>query len=262
MECFAAVSRKAKNVYEWKGLKQIGISISEMETKPEICFLEEESRFQEDSEEIREAGSETTLSQESSQFVGKKKREKSLGQLCLQFIGLFIRKSHELSLDQAASMLSSKVLDDKMKTKIRRLYDISNVLQALNLIEKTSLSNRKPGFKWLGYEGFKSYIPANKKNGKIIFKITREESHNCSYQNQKTFIQIPAAKHFKPKIIQSESEYNVKIGIKKRKLNELADMVIPKENINSINKQITKCGAFTKLNSLLEFVQRMDCQGK
>ena len=31
LESFSAVARKAKNVYEWKGLKQIGISISEME---------------------------------------------------------------------------------------------------------------------------------------------------------------------------------------------------------------------------------------
>lgn len=51
---------------------------------------------------------------------GKKKREKSLGQLCLQFIALFIRKSRELSLEQAASMLSCQIVqeDHKMKTKV------------------------------------------------------------------------------------------------------------------------------------------------
>jgi len=41
-----------------------------------------------------------------------------------------------------------------LKTKIRRLYDIANVLQSIGLIEKTQIStSRKPAFKWVGLEG-------------------------------------------------------------------------------------------------------------
>lgn len=37
-----------------------------------------------------------------------------------------------------------------LKTKVRRLYDIANILSSLNLIEKVHTTNRKPAFKWLG----------------------------------------------------------------------------------------------------------------
>ena len=41
----------------------------------------------------------------------------------------------------------------KMKTKVRRLYDIANILQSLHLLEKTQLADsRKPAFRWLGIE--------------------------------------------------------------------------------------------------------------
>jgi transcription factor E2F7/8 len=39
----------------------------------------------------------------------------------------------------------------KLKTKIRRLYDIANVLQSIGLIEKTNQTfNKKPAFRWIG----------------------------------------------------------------------------------------------------------------
>lgn len=41
---------------------------------------------------------------------------------------------------------------------MRRLYDIANVLAALNLIEKTSLETRKPAFKWVGESGLQIFI--------------------------------------------------------------------------------------------------------
>ncbi|XP_039063843.1 E2F transcription factor-like E2FE [Hibiscus syriacus] len=38
-----------------------------------------------------------------------------------------------------------------MRTEVRRLYDIANVLSSMNLIEKThTLDTRKPAFRWLG----------------------------------------------------------------------------------------------------------------
>lgn len=41
-----------------------------------------------------------------------------------------------------------------LKTKIRRLYDIANVLQSIGLIKKTHKStNRKPAFRWIGIDG-------------------------------------------------------------------------------------------------------------
>lgn len=42
----------------------------------------------------------------------------------------------------------------KVKTKIRRLYDIANVYKSLGIIRKTTLYNKKSGFEWLGLKGF------------------------------------------------------------------------------------------------------------
>jgi hypothetical protein len=60
-------------------------------------------------------------SEPSSAQHSKKKREKSLGQLCMQFINLLVGKGQDLSLEQAASMLSPNMIPEfhKIKTKVR-----------------------------------------------------------------------------------------------------------------------------------------------
>ena len=51
-----------------------------------------------------------------------------------------------------------------LKTKIRRLYDIANVLQSIGLIKKCQASDEKktsghkPAFEWIGLEGSKTSI--------------------------------------------------------------------------------------------------------
>lgn len=52
-------------------------------------------------------------------------------------------------------------MDDaqKLKTKVRRLYDIANVLQSIGLIEKTNQThNKKPAFRWIGIEGVHNFV--------------------------------------------------------------------------------------------------------
>lgn len=63
------------------------------------------------------------------------KREKSLEMLSIGFLKLFLHFKKTMTLEEAARRLSSKVIDDhKIKTKIRRLYDIANVFKSLGLI--------------------------------------------------------------------------------------------------------------------------------
>ena len=86
----------------------------------------------------------------------KYKKVKSLGNFCQQFIRLFVAWKDVISLEEAARQISDNdCMDEKMlKTKIRRLYDIANVLQSIGLIHKTQMSNsRKPAFKWIGLQG-------------------------------------------------------------------------------------------------------------
>jgi transcription factor E2F7/8 len=86
----------------------------------------------------------------------KYKKVKSLGHFCQQFIVLFVSWKRVISLEEAARSISDgeKIDEKTLKTKIRRLYDIANVLQSIGLITKTQMSkNRKPAFQWVGLQG-------------------------------------------------------------------------------------------------------------
>ena len=63
--------------------------------------------------------------------------------------------SSVLSLEEAAQLLLGAEAGDaaKLKTKVRRLYDIANVLVSLQLIEKVHVDSRKPAFRWVGAAG-------------------------------------------------------------------------------------------------------------
>jgi len=49
-------------------------------------------------------------------------------------------------------------VEKRLKTKIRRLYDIVNIFKSIGLIQKVRVENNKPGYKWLGIEGIIEYI--------------------------------------------------------------------------------------------------------
>jgi transcription factor E2F7/8 len=63
-------------------------------------------------------------------------------------------------LEEAAKRLVGEMEPKKLKTKVRRLYDIANVFKSLGLVKKTSLSNKKPGFEWIGISGLSSMFKA------------------------------------------------------------------------------------------------------
>nr|XP_032815857.1 uncharacterized protein LOC116945558 [Petromyzon marinus] len=91
------------------------------------------------------------------------RKEKSLRMMSQKFVMLFLVSwSRAISLDMAAQILiCDSKLDDvhsksTFKTKVRRLYDIANVLSSLGLIQKVRLSEgggRKPAFQWIGVGG-------------------------------------------------------------------------------------------------------------
>uniref|UniRef100_A0A7S2J130 E2F/DP family winged-helix DNA-binding domain-containing protein n=1 Tax=Haptolina brevifila TaxID=156173 RepID=A0A7S2J130_9EUKA len=95
------------------------------------------------------------------------RKEKSIRELSTKFVGLFLQAvampglDGVISLEQAARSLlmhesgtapgGPEPDPGAMKTKVRRLYDICNVLTSLRMIEKVKLPDTsKPAFKWLG----------------------------------------------------------------------------------------------------------------
>ncbi|XP_065611678.1 transcription factor E2F8-like [Cyrtonyx montezumae] len=88
------------------------------------------------------------------------KKDKSLRLMSQKFVMLFLVSTPQIiSLEVAAEILIVDQLEvsdkSKFKTKIRRVYDIANVLSSLQLIKKlyiTEERGRKPAFIWTGPE--------------------------------------------------------------------------------------------------------------
>ncbi|TKY55157.1 E2F transcription factor E2FE [Spatholobus suberectus] len=173
LESIGVLSRKAKNQYTWKGFAAIPLTLRELREDG----LKENSNSlrgsgndndkvsdDEDDEETQSnpaTGSQTDKLNPNSTLSGRplkieNRREKSLALLTQNFVKLFVCSNVELiSLDEAAKLLLGDAHNTSiMRTKVRRLYDIANVLSSMNLIEKTHTTDtRKPAFRWLGPEG-------------------------------------------------------------------------------------------------------------
>ncbi|EFJ12836.1 hypothetical protein SELMODRAFT_451530 [Selaginella moellendorffii] len=192
LESVEVLVRKAKNCYMWYGFTRLPQALKEMKSENAACNQQaalreygldgwgsdkHEEHHHDDSalgtqESINMPDSSTACPYTESYSFYKPKskadcrREKSLGLLSQKFVQLFlISQTQVVSLDEAARVLFGGCTDpSKLKTKVRRLYDIANVLTSLQLIEKThGTENRKPAFKWLG-------VRDNGKFKRVLFK--------------------------------------------------------------------------------------------
>ncbi|XP_031480851.1 E2F transcription factor-like E2FF isoform X2 [Nymphaea colorata] len=180
LESVGVLARKAKNQYSWKGFGGIPQALAKLrdETTREtststLPIASDDARISDDEED--ENSSNPNSSQEfplkcspssvllvpatsnssSTKIKSERRREKSLGLLTQNFVKLFLSSKAEIvSLEEAAVLLLGEASDSlQLRTKVRRLYDIANVLSSMNLIEKTHHSvTRKPAFRWLGVD--------------------------------------------------------------------------------------------------------------
>lgn len=188
LESVGVLSRRAKNQYTWKGFKAIPKALAALrdeglrekfgssdgsKEKFKVVDYDEETCSNPDIGSQSEQLNPTTLTttqcgsrhggaletsnpnviKSSASSKSDNRREKSLGLLTQNFVKLFICSNVDLiSLDDAAKVLLGDGHNPLvMRTKVRRLYDIANVLSSLRLIEKThQAETRKPAFRWLG----------------------------------------------------------------------------------------------------------------
>ncbi|XP_043723529.1 E2F transcription factor-like E2FE isoform X2 [Telopea speciosissima] len=174
LESIGVLARKGKNRYAWKGFVGIPQALKELKKEAlkenfsniyDASNSEKVSDDEEDEKSIdpniasREDKSSSTavISKLSASFKADNRREKSLGLLTQNFVKLFLCSNSDLiSLDDAARILlgdslNSSQMRNNSAAKVRRLYDIANVLSSMNLIEKTHhAESRKPAFRWLG----------------------------------------------------------------------------------------------------------------
>ncbi|XP_062018236.1 E2F transcription factor-like E2FE [Rosa rugosa] len=149
LESVGLLSRKSKNTYTWKGFGAVPNALKE----------------------LREEGLDLTpipAACNNNNTLDETKREKSLALLAQNFVKLFVctgSESKSISLDEAAKLLLG-VGDahnvSVMRTKVRRIYDIANVLSSVNLIEKTHTADTgKPAYRWLGLNGRRDGLNLN-----------------------------------------------------------------------------------------------------
>ncbi|KAM8894128.1 transcription factor E2F8 isoform 1-T2 [Spinachia spinachia] len=204
LESLHMVSRSAKNRYTWHGrtklaqtlaiLKQVG---EEHRYGQQMLHIRQRLLNREFDFDVEEKENEEVLELESPERGQKElffvelpgvefkaasvnsRKDKSLRVMSQKFVMLFlVSDPRVVSLDVAAKILIGEEQGadsdkNKFKTKVRRLYDIANVLRSLKLIEKvhvTETRGRKPAFEWVGpqdfphVEGSASHFSATKKN--------------------------------------------------------------------------------------------------
>uniref|UniRef100_A0A8C2TT06 Transcription factor E2F8 n=1 Tax=Coturnix japonica TaxID=93934 RepID=A0A8C2TT06_COTJA len=194
LESLHMVSRLAKNRYIWHGrhnlaktlqtLKKVGEENKYTQQIQMIKKREYEQEFGLDGRNNEEVARSFNSNEHSEMcFVElpgiefraasvNSRKDKSLRVMSQKFVMLFLVSTPQIvSLEVAAKILIGEdQLEDldksKFKTKIRRLYDIANVLSSLELIKKVHVTEergRKPAFKWTGPE-----VPPNTQ-GTLVF---------------------------------------------------------------------------------------------
>ncbi|KAI4320447.1 hypothetical protein MLD38_033927 [Melastoma candidum] len=155
LESVGVVARRAKNQYSWKGFEGIPKALEALKEQG-IKENFSQSSCCNSAMDLSLMDNEGCSQDSNSGSKSENRREKSLALLTQNFVKLFLCCDVDLiSLDSAAkALLGENHNSTAMRTKIRRLYDIANVFNSMNMIEKTHHpETRKPAFKWIGWMG-------------------------------------------------------------------------------------------------------------
>jgi E2F/DP family winged-helix DNA-binding domain len=167
LESVQMLTKRAKNTYDWQGMSHL----------PQFLSL------------LQEEGLTSLRQMHQAEYPGPqpsriltwrpRKGHKSLSRLSQQFLQCFLLGHTQLSLPEASDMIHGESLSDHdlallvtdsvpqdetllqqaaargLKTKIRRLYDIANVMAAVGLLqkvdEKAHSSPKRPVYQWTYY---------------------------------------------------------------------------------------------------------------
>ncbi|XP_071408280.1 transcription factor E2F7 [Pithys albifrons albifrons] len=172
LESLHLVSRVAKNQYCWHGRHNLSQTLKKLQEAGELQYGElmtfqhkeqdSDYKFGERKRETVPESQDRPLldfsEPDCSSASANSRKDKSLRIMSQKFVMLFlVSKTKIVTLDIAAKILIEETQDtvdhSKFKTKVRRLYDIANVLTSLDLIKKVHVTEergRKPAFKWIG----------------------------------------------------------------------------------------------------------------
>ncbi|XP_071791308.1 transcription factor E2F8-like isoform X2 [Asterias amurensis] len=196
LESIEMVSRVAKNKYLWHGKMNMDPTLARLKCLGEkkrysdqiahLKKLQIQNEYRDEFDlsskmpfrDISNLGNHTQdnddIKKEFNRFDDKddlnSRRDKSLGVMSQKFIMLFlVSQAKVITLDIAARVLIGDINYEiregsKFKTKVRRLYDIANILTSLEMIQKVHVQEgrgRKPAFRWVGPNPDTSHVDPN-----------------------------------------------------------------------------------------------------
>ncbi|KAL2492831.1 E2F transcription factor-like E2FE [Abeliophyllum distichum] len=242
LESVGILARKAKNRYTWKGFRAIPKALQDLKNEglKENCHAADGNCSEKVSDDDEDETYTDTynLSQNDKsnpnslpklsvpQKSGDNRKEKSLGLLTQNFVKLFLCTDMELiSLDDAAKLLlgDGKHTSMTTRTKVRRLYDIANVLSSMKFIEKIHHpETRKPAFRWLGLQ---ENGPSNESKKRAFgTDLTNSTLKRCNV-NGNTELQLQK----QVKRQSSENEVDIsRTGVKSFQFGPFAPVNVPK----------------------------------
>ncbi|CAL5441306.1 unnamed protein product [Camellia sinensis] len=174
LESIGVLARKAKNRYSWKGFGGVPKTLQQLREEGlrenfntfngnnyvKVSDDDEDEKISNPITSQNDKLNPSSVTKSSTASKTDNRKEKSLGLLTQNFVKLFLCSNVDLiSLEEAAKILLGDAHDPSMMrnnsaAKVRRLYDIANVLSSMNFIEKTHHpETRKPAFRWLGTRG-------------------------------------------------------------------------------------------------------------
>ncbi|XP_032365993.1 transcription factor E2F7 isoform X2 [Etheostoma spectabile] len=163
LESLMIVGRIAKNSYTWYGRRRLEATLEDLQRRGRQQGYHLHMELPTEAREAAPGRKDDGAEGDASNSGGNRK-DKSLRIMSQKFVMLFlVSKTQTVTLDAAAKILIEESQDSsshsKYKTKVRRLYDIANVLTSLGLIKKVHVREergRKPAFKWHGPVEFKN----------------------------------------------------------------------------------------------------------
>ncbi|KAM3859251.1 transcription factor E2F7 [Diretmus argenteus] len=161
LESLMIVGRIAKNCYTWHGRQRLAATLEELQRD---ARQQGYHRYMELAAVAPLAPPTNDAGEGDAANAASNRKDKSLRIMSQKFVMLFlVSRTQTVTLDVAAKILIEESQDSsshsKYKTKVRRLYDIANVLTSLGLIKKVHVREergRKPAFQWLGPVHFSS----------------------------------------------------------------------------------------------------------
>ncbi|ELU04667.1 hypothetical protein CAPTEDRAFT_198117 [Capitella teleta] len=175
LESLDMVGRVAKNRYSWHGktllLETLGKIKAQGEREGVVRTLKEFQSI-ERNERGRKRKQTIDLPEQENTARDLVRKDNSLGVLSQKLVMFFLLcPTRVVSLDLAAKVLLEDSRADltqtsKFKTKIRRLYDIANILTTLGLIRKVHSGEvgKKPAFEYVGPDPSLEVTPMRKAN--------------------------------------------------------------------------------------------------